>query len=282
MQLNKIGSSNMAGAQVVGRLGWIGAGSIGLPMLARLVGAGHQVVAFDRDPARMRLAEDAGAAPAPSPAAIAHTSEAVFLCLPDAAAVNDAVFGTEGCVAGGMTGKLLVDTSSIDPTLTRELAARLAREAGGRWIDAPISGGVRGATEGTLVAFLGGAREDVTAAHDWIASFAHRIVHLGPTGSGQWVKLCNQAIICGTIALWSEAIALARAGGIDPHTLVAALEGARADSPVRTAFGNELAAGQFVPSQNLRKDVAAALTRAREAGTDAPVLSAAARLFERA
>jgi 3-hydroxyisobutyrate dehydrogenase len=279
MRANEIGASNMADAHVAGRLGWIGAGSIGLPMVARLTAAGHTVMVFDRDPERARLVRDVGAEAAPSPAAATRASEAVFLCLPDAAAVTDAVFGTDGCAAGGMTGKLLIDTSSIDPTLTRELAARLAREANGRWIDAPVSGGVRGATEGTLVAFLGGAREDVAAAHDWIACFAHRIVHLGPVGSGQWVKLCNQAIICGTIALWGEALALARASGIDPHTLVAALEGARADSPVRTAFGDDIAAGRFVPSRNLRKDMASVLAHARQAGEPAPVLTAAARLF---
>jgi 3-hydroxyisobutyrate dehydrogenase len=249
-------------------------------MLTRLVAAGHRVTAFDQDPARTGLAGKAGAQAAASPAAVARASDAVFLCLPDAAVVHDVMFGPDGCVAGGMSGKLVIDTSSIDPTVTRECAQHLAN-AGGRWIDAPVSGGVRGASDGTLVAFLGGTRADVAAARDWIACFAHRIVHLGPTGSGQWVKLCNQAIICGTIALWKEALTLARSGDIDPHTLVAALEGARADSPVRTAFGDDLAAGQFVPSPNLRKDIAAVLARAREAGNDVPVLTAAARLFEK-
>src|SRR5262245_74972 len=169
MRANEIGASNMAGAHVAGRIGWIGAGSIGLPMLARLTAAGYSLVVFDRDPERLRLVRGSGAEIAPSPAAVARASEAVFLCLPDAIAITDVMFGAAGCVAGGMTGKLLVDTSSIDPILTRELAARLAHEANGRWIDAPVSGGVRGAADGTLVAFLGGSHEDVTAAHVWIA-----------------------------------------------------------------------------------------------------------------
>jgi 3-hydroxyisobutyrate dehydrogenase len=261
------------------KLGWIGAGAIGLPMLARLVASGHRVNVFDQDPARSALAGNAGAEPGSSPAAVAGTSDAVFLCLPDGDAVREAVFGTFGCVTGGMRNKLVIDTSSIDPTLTIDLASQLARDAGGRWIDAPVSGGVRGATDGTLVTLLGGAPEDVAAAREFIACFAHRIVHLGPTGSGQWAKLCNQAIICGTIALWTEVLALARAGNIAPQALVAALEGARADSPVRQAFGAELADGRFVPSRNLRKDMANVLARAREAGDDMPVLSAAASLF---
>ena len=248
-------------------------------MLARLLTGGHRVVAFDKDPARTELAKKTGAEAASSPAAVAGASQAVFLCLPDADAVHDAVLGSDGCVAGGMGGKLLIDTSSIDPKLTCEFAARLAHEASGRWIDAPVSGGTRGATDGTLVAFLGGADEDVVAARELIARFANRLVHLGPVGCGQWVKLCNQAIICGTMALWTEALAIGRLGGIDPHVVVAALEGARADSPVRAAFGNELATGSFVPSSNLRKDMASVLARAGEGGCATPVLSAAAAMF---
>src|SRR5262245_29079214 len=175
----------MADERAAARLGWVGAGSIGLPMLARLVAAGHRVRAFDLDPARMALARAAGAEAAASPAETARASDAVFLCLPNADAVHAAVFGASGCIAGRMDGKLLIDTSSIDPMLTDELASRLAHEAGGRWIDAPVSGGGRGAADGTLVAFVGGSAADVARARDFIACFAHRIVHLGPTGSGQ-------------------------------------------------------------------------------------------------
>ena len=272
----------MADASTTTRLGWIGAGAIGLPMLTRLIRAGHPVRTFDLDPARNGLSRDAGAEPANSPAAVARASDAVFLCLPHDRAVRDVVFGADGCVAGGMDGKLLIDASSIDPELTRELAAGLAREAAGRWVDAPVTGGVRGATDGRLVAFAGGAPEDVCAARVWIACYAQRIVHLGPVGCGQWAKLCNQAIICGTIALWTEALALARKGDIDPNALVDALAGAGADSAVRERWGAGLATGGFVPSgnRNLRKDIATVLGRARQAGCDMPLLAAAATLFE--
>lgn len=272
----------MADASTAARLGWIGVGAIGLPILTRLVRAGYRVTAFDLDPARAELARQAGAEPVDSPAAVTQASDAVFLCLPSDRAVRDAVFGADGCIVGGMRHKLLIDTSSIDPELTREFAARLAREAEGRWIDAPVTGGIRGATEGTLVAFVGGALEDVAIARAFLACFAQRVVHLGPVGCGQWVKLCNQAIICGTIAVWSEVLALARAGDIDPTALVDALAGARADSPVREAWGAGLASGSFVPSRNrnLRKDITTALGRARQHGCDMPLLAAAATLFE--
>lgn len=272
----------MVDASTAARLGWIGAGAIGLPILTRLVRAGHPVTAFDLDAARADLTRQAGAEPVDSPAAVTRASDVVFLCLPSDRAVRDVVFGADGCVVGGMRHKLLIDTSSTDPELTREYAAGLAREAQGRWIDAPVTGGVRGVTDGTLVAFVGGTPEDIAVARAFLACFAQRIVHLGPVGCGQWVKLCNQAIICGTVAVWSEALALARAGGIDPVALVDALAGARADSAVREAWGAGLATGSFVPSRNrnLRKDIATALGRARRAGCDMPLLAAAASLFE--
>jgi 3-hydroxyisobutyrate dehydrogenase len=272
----------MADAGAARRLGWIGAGAIGLPMLARLIRAGHPVVVFDLDPTRAELARQAGAQVADSPVAVTRASDAVFLCLPSDDAVREVVFGADGCVVGGMRSKLLIDTSSIDPELTRVLSAELAREAAGHWVDSPVTGGVRGAADGTLVAFVGCAPDEFATARVWIACFAQRIVHLGPVGSGQWVKLCNQAIICGTIALWSEALALARAGDVDPVALVDALAGARADSAVREAWGAGLATGGFVPShnRNLRKDIATVLARAREVGCELPLLAAAATLFD--
>jgi 3-hydroxyisobutyrate dehydrogenase-like beta-hydroxyacid dehydrogenase len=141
----------------------------------------------------------------------------------------------------------------------------------------PVSGGVGGAAAGNLVALMGGAAEDIAIARPWIACFASRLIHLGPLGSGQWAKLCNQAIICGTMALWSETVALARAGGLDPEVLVGALEGATADSRVRATFGADIAAGTFTPSANLRKDIAVVV---EHAGGQAPTLAAAARVFK--
>lgn len=263
--------------QVPTQLAWIGAGGMGLPMLSRLIAAGYRVVACDSDPERQRLAGSAGARLVASPAEAAGQSDAIFLSLPSGQAVTEVVFGTDGCVAGGLDHKLVIDTTSMDPVLTQDLAGRLAREAGGLWIDAPVSGGVGSAAQGKLVALVGGAPDHVATATPWLSTFAARIVHLGPVGSGQWAKLCNQAVICGTIALWREAFALARNGGISPQDLLAALEGATADSRVRQVFGPEIATGKFAPSANLQKDIATALARSGTADRD--MIATTARLF---
>jgi 3-hydroxyisobutyrate dehydrogenase-like beta-hydroxyacid dehydrogenase len=259
------------------RIGWIGAGAIGLAMLRRLTTAGHGVVCCDNDLDRQRHAAEAGARLAASPAEVASASDAIFLCLPNGEVVADVLFGRDGCAAGGLSGKLAIDTSSVDPVLTVELAGRVARETGGRLIDAPVSGGVSGAANGALVALVGGASEDIARARPWISAFASRIVHLGPVGSGQWAKLCNQAVICGTMALWTEAFALGQSGGIAPRKLLMALEDATADSTVRRTFGEALADGNFVTSTNLQKDIVTALARAGEDRRE--MIAAAARVL---
>ncbi len=261
------------------RIGWIGIGGIGLPMMLRVARAGHRVIALDKDAARAAQAEQSGVALAASPAALGRDCDVVILNLPGGNAVTDVVFGTEGCVAGGMAGKLLIDTSSIDPVLTRDLAARL-RGFGGRWVDAPVSGGVRAAGEGALVAFVGGAEEDAKAAQPWLACFADRQTWLGPSGCGQWAKLVNQAIVCGTIALWSDAMKLAQDGGLDPSRLVDALTNSGADSRVRAAFGAQIGAGDFVPSDNLAKDIATVLARLDDTNMDPALLRAVGAVID--
>lgn len=258
--------------------GWIGIGNIGLPMMRQVARAGHRIAVCDKDPARVALAVSAGISAAISPAEVARQSDVIFLNLPDGNAVSEVMFGATGLAAQDVRGKLVIDTSSIDPLLTRELAARLA-SLGGRPVDAPVSGGVRAAEEARLVAFVGGADQDAAAAHPWIGCFAHRQTHLGPSGSGQWAKLVNQTIVCGTIALWSDAMILARAGGLDSMAVVEALAGSSADSRVRMAFAPQIATGAFKPSPNLVKDVATALTRIDDAGADSALLQAVARTF---
>ncbi len=256
--------------------GWIGIGNIGLPMMMQVARAGHPIAVCDKDPARVALAVGVGISAAASPAEVARQSDVIFLNLPDGNAVTEVLFGPAGLATQDIRGKLVIDTSSIDPLLTCELSARLAGQ-GARLVDAPVSGGARAAEEARLVAFVGGADQDAAAAHPWIGYFADRQTHLGPSGSGQWAKLVNQAIVCGTIALWSDAMSLARAGGLDSMAIVEALAGSGADSRVRVAFAAQIATGAFKPSPNLVKDLATVLTRIDDTGADSALLRAVAR-----
>lgn len=259
-------------------VGWIGIGSIGLPMMMRVAQAGHRIAVCDRNPQRIALVRDARVSAVASPAEIARQCDVIFLNLPDGAAVTEVLFGTVGLTTQNVRDKLIIDTSSIDPLLARELSARLA-SVGARSVDAPVSGGATAAQEAQLVAFVGGADDDVAAAQPWIGHFADRQTHLGPAGSGQWAKLVNQTIVCGTIALWRDAMLLARAGALDSGAIVAALAGSGADSRVRAFFGPQIATGAFKPSPNLVKDLATALKRFDDTGADPALLRAVALVF---
>jgi len=155
----------------------------------------------------------------------------VCLCLDSAYAVETVVFGLEGIVAGGKgRTRLVVDNSTLHPLRTRELAERLRSEAGIGWLDIPVSGGPVGAVAGTLAAMAGGDAEELEVVRPVVMSYANRLTHMGPIGSGQATKACNQIINFGTIAAIAEAFNVARHFGLDAEKLPEAIAGGFADS----------------------------------------------------
>lgn len=264
-------------------LGFVGLGKMGEPMVLRLLDAGYRVSAFNRNAAKLRAACAAGAAPCTSPADVARRADIVFLCVSDSAAVEAVVFGTDGIAAGARAGTLLVDCSSISPRATRDMAARLAASAGMRWVDAPVSGGVLGAQNGTLIFLCGGAAEDVARVRPVLARPGQRATHLGPVGSGQLAKLCNQAIVGTNLAVIAEVMNLARRAGLDAARLPAALEGGFADSLPLRIYGPRMATGGPAPPQGevatMLKDLDNVLEQARALGVSLPVAGLAAELY---
>ncbi len=261
-------------------LGWIGMGEIGTPMALQLLGAGHRVVVWGRTASRLTPALDAGATAAASAAELAAQCEAVLLCVTDGDAVEEVVFGPRGVAEGARRGSLIVDHSTIHPETTR-LAGRRLRSAGVGWVDAPVSGGAKGAAAGTLSVFLGGEVTDVDRVRPWIAAYAGNVTHMGPAGSGQIAKSCNQAIVAATVGLWAEVIAYARRCGIDPDVLVDALDGGWADSAIRRVHGHDLVAGRFrrTPGLIILKDLDIVGDMARATKSPMPVTESVATLF---
>lgn len=223
-------------------LGWIGLGEMGAPMARRLVAADHTVIVWNRSAARLRSVLEAGATEAESPASVGSRCEATFMCVTDGDAAEEIVFGSNGLAEGAAPGSLVVDHSTIHPAQTRRFAERLSAASVG-WVDAPVSGGPGGAQAGTLASFLGGSEADVARVRPWIAAYVGKATHVGPTGSGQIAKSCNQAVVASTVAIWAEVIAYARANGVDPALVVEAVEGGWADSPIRRTFGPAMANG---------------------------------------
>lgn len=264
-------------------LGYIGLGLMGLPMTKRLLAAGHCVTVWNRSPQKLAEAVAAGARAAPGPSGVAAASEIIFLCLTDAAAVEQVAFGSGGLAEAAGTGRLVVDFSSIHPEATQDIAARLHAANGMAWIDAPVSGGTKGAAEGTLAVMAGGVAEDIARVAPYVGVMARNFTHMGPLGAGQTTKLCNQIIAGCTMAVLAEAARLAVNAGIDAERLPVALKGGFADSIPLQLFVPRMVKAIHDPplghGVTMLKDLDTVLDVARKSKTPVPMTGLAAQLF---
>jgi 2-hydroxy-3-oxopropionate reductase len=260
-------------------IGFCGLGLMGVPMVRHLMRAGHHVWVWNRTRARADALGADGARVVETPRELAARVDAVFLCVTDAHAVEEIVFGLGGLLgednvdSGASRMRYIVDHSSISPSSTREYAARAAPFSVA-WVDAPVSGGVPGAVAGTLAIMAGGAAEDVAALTPVIGAYAARVTRMGEVGAGQTTKLCNQAIVCATVAAIAEAVGLAERSGIDAALLPEALAGGWADSvllrtfvPRMTSTGHEMLGSL----KTFQKDMDAVAEAARETGAVMPL-----------
>lgn len=265
------------------RLGYVGLGLMGGPMARRLLAAGYPLTVWNRDPAKAEALGDAGAAVAVSAAAAARASDIVFACLTDTAAVETVVFGPDGIAAGARRGSVLVDFSSMRPDAAADFAARLRAEAGMAWIDAPVSGGVPGATNGTLAVMAGGDEADFERVAPVVAHLAGRFTLMGPNGAGQTTKLINQMIVGCGFAIVAEACQLAEDAGIDPARIPQALAGGRADSPVLQQYMPRMAARDREVQARIAimiKDLTTVMDEARRLGSSLPMTGLATELHK--
>jgi 3-hydroxyisobutyrate dehydrogenase len=199
-------------------IGFIGVGTMGLPMATNLVKKGFAVTAFDLNAEAVKAAVAAGMTAAASAAEAVAAADLVITMLPSSSHVEAAYTGDGGVLAAGRRGTLCVDMSTIDPAVSRRVAATAA-ERGLRFIDAPVSGGVTGATDGTLAIMVGGAAADVTAARPALEAMGTNVIHVGAVGSGEVVKLCNNLIAGVSAVAVSEAFRIAQGFGVDPKVV---------------------------------------------------------------
>ncbi|AOJ63000.1 2-hydroxy-3-oxopropionate reductase [Burkholderia ubonensis] len=257
-------------------VGFCGPGLMGAPMIRHLLAAGHRVGVWNRTRAKSEALAADGARVVDTPRALAEQVETVLLCVLDARAVGDVVFGPDGLLSGDAAARRvrrIVDHSSIPPGVTRDYAKRAA-DLGVGWVDAPVSGGVPGAQAGTLAVMAGGRAEDLDAVRPLIDAYAARITHMGDAGAGQTTKLCNQAIVTATVTAIAEAVGLAQASGIDAARLAQALAGGWADSVLLQTFVPRMTSGGHTPIGALgtfQKDVDTIADAARDTGAVMPV-----------
>ena len=265
------------------KLGYLGLGMMGFPMSRRLLSAGHEVSVWNRSRGKAKALIEAGAKLAANPREVAASVSIIFMCVTDAAAVEDVVFGPDGIAAVPGDGKLVVDFSSIHPDKARTIATRLKAANGMGWIDAPVSGGTKGAEEGTLAVMAGGEAADIERVRPYVLAMARRVTHMGPPGAGQMTKLCNQVIVGCAMAVLAEATRLAVNSGIDAGKLPEALAGGFADSIPLQLFVPRMVQGIHSPPlghiATMLKDLDTVGEVAHGTSTPVPMASLAAQLF---
>jgi 3-hydroxyisobutyrate dehydrogenase-like beta-hydroxyacid dehydrogenase len=212
------------------RIGFCGIGKMGEPMVHRLLDAGHVMRIWNRTDEKLRGLVERGAIAYPSPAALADDVDIAMLCLADDAAVDETVFGKNGLARAARTPVWIVDHSTTSPSHTKSFAQRWHELRGGFWIDAPVSGGTKGATDGTLAIMTGSDAAGAEAVEAIMYAYAARVTRMGATGAGQMAKLANQTIVATTIAGIAEAVTLAQHSGISAELLPDAMRGGWADS----------------------------------------------------
>ncbi|MGN1057712.1 MAG: NAD(P)-dependent oxidoreductase [Comamonas sp.] len=255
------------------KLAFCGLGLMGGPMARRLLEAGHSVRVWNRSPDKAKSLQTYGAVACATPAEAAEGVDAVILCLLNAAVVREVVFGAQG-VASKKGWGALIDHSSIAPELTQAYAKELQEIHGAPWIDAPVSGGVAGASNGSLAIMAGGQAHTLESIKPALAAYAARVTHLGPVGAGQTAKLCNQIIVAATVAAVAEAMSLAQAAGIEAQRLPEAFSGGWADSKPMQVFAPRML--QPPPDvlgsiETMLKDIDGALQQAKSVDVATPV-----------
>jgi 2-hydroxy-3-oxopropionate reductase len=254
---------------------------MGRPMGRNLLRAGYELTVYDVAPAGVDELVTAGAADAGSPSEVARGTDVLITMLPDSPQVRDVYLGPKGAFEALRPGWLAIDMSSIDPAVSRELAARAAA-GGAELLDAPVSGGDKGAIAGTLSIMVGGSQAGYVRALPILEAMGKTITHVGPAGAGQVVKVCNQVVVAVVIEAVSEALVLGAKAGVDPNLIADVLQGGLAATRVLEMRRENMIGGHFEPGFRTSlhlKDLKNALELGRATGVPLPAASQVEQLM---
>ena len=257
------------------KIGFIGLGIMGKPMSKNLIKAGYSLIVYDINTDAMNEIASLGAEKGGSPKEVAQKCDIIITMLPNSPHVKEVVLGKNGVLEGGRPGTILVDMSSIDPLVSRELCEKV-KEKGLIMLDAPVSGGEPKAIEGTLSVMVGGEEGAFKQVEGILKAMGSSVVLVGEIGSGNVTKLANQIIVALNIAAMSEAMVLATKSGVDPEKVYLAIRGGLAGSTVLDAKAPMVLNRNFKPGFRIDlhiKDLANALNAAHEVGAPIPLTS---------
>jgi 2-hydroxy-3-oxopropionate reductase len=264
------------------KIGFIGLGIMGRPMAGHLLNAGHTLVTVKRDKPLASELADKGMRELDSPAAVAEASEVIITMVPDTPDVEQVLFGDRGVIEGLQPGTLVIDMSSIAPLATQQFARRI-HDAGGEYVDAPVSGGEGGAINAALTIMVGATAEGFARARPLLEIMGKTITHIGGHGDGQTCKVANQIVVALTIEAVSEGLLFASRAGADVAKVREALLGGLAQSKILDVHGERMIQRTFDPGFKIRlhqKDLNLALEGARSLNLALPGTANAQQLFQ--
>ena len=263
------------------RVGWIGTGVMGAPMCGHLIASGYPVTVFNRTPERARGLLERGAAWAESPQAVAQHADVVFTMVGFPDDLREIVLGPAGTLAGAGHGTILVDMTTSEPSLAREIY-EAARARGVASLDAPVSGGDVGARAAGLSIMVGGDRDAFERVAPLLRCLGATVVHQGPAGAGQHTKMVNQILVASGMVAVSEALLYAHQAGLDLPTVLQSVSGGAAGSWSLTHYAPRILARDFAPGfrvDHFVKDMGIALAEARRMRLSLPGLALVEQLY---
>jgi 3-hydroxyisobutyrate dehydrogenase len=263
------------------RIGWIGTGVMGLSMCGHVMARAASVVVHNRTPGKAKPLLDRGAQRADTPRQVAERSNVVFTMVGFPRDVREVYLGKDGIIAGSKSGTILVDMTTTEPSLAREIDAA-ARARGLHAVDAPVSGGDVGAREAKLSIMVGGEAEIVERIHPLLETMGTNVIHQGPAGAGQHAKMCNQIQIAGTMVGMCEGLIYARKAGLDIETMLKSISGGAAGCWSLENLAPRICKRNFDPGffvDHFVKDMGIALEEAKRMNLPLPGLALAHQLY---
>jgi len=266
------------------RIGFIGLGIMGKPMALNLIKAGHSLTVYNRTPVKCSPLVDAGARRADSPREAAEGSEIVITIVSDTPDVESVLFGPGGVAEGAGDGAIVIDMSTISPNATIGFAKRLSEQRC-EMLDGPVTGGEKGAIEGTLTIMVGGKRDVFEKCLGVFQTMGKNIVYTGPSGNGQKTKLVNQIICACNIVSMTEGLRFAELSGLDLETTFRVVSSGSAASWILSNLGGRILQNDFSPGFLIKlqqKDLRLVEESIRELDNEFPGTDLAYRLFTEA
>ncbi len=257
--------------RIMTKVGFIGIGLMGLPLCQRLLSAQVNLSVWNRTSNKCQPLLELGASGVDSLQALAESVDVIMLCVSN----TDSVMAvTQGLLPYLRRGQSIVDFSSISPDVTRELCGQVAQK-GVSWLDSPVSGGVAGAQAGSLAIMIGGDESQVDALRPLLAPLSSSVTYMGPSGTGQTTKVCNQMLVSCNVLVMAEVMAMAKRSGVDASRIPQALKGGFADSIPLQLTGTRMANNDFEEVKwhvkTLLKDLDMASQLAQQMGSATPM-----------